>query len=390
MFTASKLSRIHSIQKHITRTAITMPPIPQTPIKLVILDDYQNIASPHFESLKPTFSITVFRDTLLPYNHPSTPSDVKQQLVDRLKPFTVISSMRERTPFPRDLLKQLPNLKLLLTTGTKNAGIDMVAAKELGIHVTGAPGKGRATSTPAKKKRGPDSTTQHTVALILGIARHIASDDKEVKEGGWQTDLATGLSGKNFSTLGLGRLGGSVARIMYQSFGMRILAWSSSLTQDAADEKAKSLGLPIEDEDGKVFKVVSKEEVFKEADVLSVHYVLSDRSRGIVGASDLALLKPTALFVNTSRGPLVDENALLDVLEKGKIRGAAVDVFEIEPLPADSRWRSDKWGTEGTSKVLLSPHMGYVEWETMGAWYDEQVEISERWHKGEELLNVLA
>jgi lactate dehydrogenase-like 2-hydroxyacid dehydrogenase len=388
MFAANKLSRIRSLQQQIRH--ITMPPIPPTPIKLAILDDYQNMAAPHFGNLKPTFSITVFRDTLLPYNHPSTPPEVKQQLVDRFKPFTVISSMRERTPFPRDLLEQLPNLKLLLTTGVRNAGIDMVAAKELGIHVTGAPGKGRSTSTPAKKKRGPDSTTQHAVALILGIARGIASDDKGVKEGGWQTDLATGLSGKNFSTLGLGRLGGNVAKIMYQSFGMRILAWSSSLTQEAADEKAKSLGLPVEDEDGKVFKAVSKEDLFKEADVLSVHCVLSDRSRGVVGAADLALLKPSALFVNTSRGPLVDDDALLDVLEKGIIRGAAVDVFEIEPLPKDSRWRSKKWGTEGRSKVLLSPHMGYVESETMGAWYEEQVEIVERWHEGKELLNVLA
>ncbi|PMD14985.1 hypothetical protein NA56DRAFT_664312 [Hyaloscypha hepaticicola] len=367
-----------------------MPPIPQTPIKLAILDDYQNIASPHFENLKPNFSITVFRDTLLPYNHPSTLHDVKQEIIERLKPFTVISSMRERTPFPRDLLKQLPNLKLLLTTGLRNAAIDMVAAKELGIHVTGAPGKGRSTSTTAKKKRGPDSTTQHCVALILGIARGLASDDKEVKTGGWETDLATGLSGKYFSALGLGRLGGNVAKIMYQSFGMRILAWSSSLTQEAADEKAKALGLPVEDEDGKVFTVVSKEELFKQADVLSVHYVLSDRSRGIVGVEDLALLKPSALFVNTSRGPLVDEAPLIEVLEKGKIRGAAIDVFEIEPLPKESKWRSEAWGTEGRSKVLLSPHMGYVEEDAMGQWYEEQAEILESWHKGEELLHVLA
>jgi lactate dehydrogenase-like 2-hydroxyacid dehydrogenase len=298
--------------------------------------------------------------------------------------------MRERTPFPADLLKQLPNLKLMLTTGLRNASIDMAAAKSLGIHVTGAVGKGRSPPAPAAKKRGPDSTTQHSVALILGIARGLASDDTEVKSGGWETGLATGLSGKTFSTLGLGRLGGNVAKIMYQSFGMRILAWSSSLTQDAADEKARSLGLPVEEDGEKVFRVVSKETLFKEADVLSVHYVLSDRSRGIVGADDLALLKPSALFVNTSRGPLVDEDALIDVLEKGKIRGAAVDVFEIEPLPKESRWRTTGWGKEGRSKVLLSPHMGYVEEEVMGMWYEEQVEIVERWYKGEELLNVLA
>ena len=367
-----------------------MPPIPPTPIKVAILDDYQGIAEPYFTPLKPNFSITVFRDTLLPYNHPSTPQDAKQQLINRLKPYTIISSMRERTPFPADLLKQLPNLKLMLTTGLRNASIDMAAAKSLGIHVTGAVGKGRSPPAPAAKKRGPDSTTQHSVALILGIARGLASDDTEVKSGGWETGLATGLSGKTFSTLGLGRLGGNVAKIMYQSFGMRILAWSSSLTQDAADEKARSLGLPVEEDGEKVFRVVSKETLFKEADVLSVHYVLSDRSRGIVGADDLALLKPSALFVNTSRGPLVDEDALIDVLEKGKIRGAAVDVFEIEPLPKESRWRTTGWGKEGRSKVLLSPHMGYVEEEVMGMWYEEQVEIVERWYKGEELLNVLA
>lgn len=344
-----------------------MPPIPKGPVKLAILDDYQGIAEKHFSSLSPAFEITVFRDTLPAFNHPSTPDATKQELITRLKPFTVISSMRERTPFPSTLLKALPNLKLLLTTGNRNAGIDMAAAKELGIPVTGAvgDGTGRTTSNSkevkGKKSRGPDSTTQHSIALILGIARGLANDDANVKNGLWETDLATGLSGKTFSTLGLGRLGGNVAKIMYQSFGMRILAWSSSLTQDAADEKAKALGLPVEEDGEKVFRVVGKEELFKEADVLSVHYVLSERSRGIVGKEELALLKKSALFVNTSRGPLVDEDALLKVLEKGSIRGAALDVFEIEPLPKDSKWRTTKWGFDGRSHVLISPHMGYVE-----------------------------
>jgi phosphoglycerate dehydrogenase-like enzyme len=230
------------------------------------------------------------------------------------------------------------------------------------------------------------------VALILGVARHLAQDDLHVKTGGWQTGLATGLSGKVFGTLGLGRLGVNVAKIMYQSFGMQIEAWSSSLTQEAADQKAKDAGLPIEDEDGnKVFKVVSsKEELFRQADVLSVHYVLSDRSRGIVGPAELSVMKKSALFINTSRGPLVVEEALLDVLERGAIRGAALDVFDLEPLPEESRWRTQKWGTEGRSEVLLSPHMGYVEEETMETWFEEQVEIVERWCKGEELLHVLA
>jgi phosphoglycerate dehydrogenase-like enzyme len=368
-----------------------MPPIPQTPIKVAVLDDYQGIAAPHFEHLKPSFDITVFRNTLLPYNHPSTPENVKQELVERLKPFTIISAMRERTPFPAALLEQLPNLKLLLSTGDRNLSIDLEATQKQGIHVTGAPGKGR-TDFPgsAKPKRGPDSTTQHAIALILGIARNIASDDKIVKEGGWETELATGLSGKTFGTVGLGRLGVNVAKILYSVFGMRVIAWSSSLTQETADHKAKEVGLPVETDGEKTFKVVGKEELFKEADVVSVHYVLSDRSRGIVGAKELSLMKKSALFINTSRGPLVDEASLLAVLNEGKIRGAAIDVFNLEPLPKDSRWRSSKWGTEGRSHVLLSPHMGYVEEETMNNWYGEQVEIIEKWHKGEPLLNVLA
>ncbi|KAI9047461.1 hypothetical protein LZ554_008180 [Drepanopeziza brunnea f. sp. 'monogermtubi'] len=372
-----------------------MPPIPEGPIKLAILDDYQGIAANHFELLKPTFEITTFRDTLPAFNLPTTPESTKQELITRLKPFTVISSMRERTPFPSELLKGLPNLKLLLTTGARNAAIDMPAAKALGIPVTGTVGDGSGR-TPGgsvqeekKKSRGPDSTTQHCIALILGIARGLASDDANVKSGGWQTDLATGLSGKTFSTLGLGRLGGNVAKIMYQSFGMRVLAWSANLTQEKADEQAAAQGLPVEDEEGKVFRVVSKEELFREADVLSVHYVLSDRSRGIVGAEDLKLLKRSALLVNTSRGPLVDEDALHGVLENGAIRGAALDVFAVEPLPRDHKLRTTNWGTEGRSKVLLSPHMGYVEEETMNNWYKEQVDIVQRWHNGQELLHVI-
>jgi lactate dehydrogenase-like 2-hydroxyacid dehydrogenase len=360
-----------------------MAPVPRSPIKLAILDDYQGIAPAHFERLKPTFEITTFPDTLLPYNHASTPEDVKNQLVERLKPFTVISSMRERTPFPASLLEKLPNLKLLLNSGNRNKGIDMDAAKRLGIRVTGAMGK--------TSKKGPDSTTQHAVALILGIAKNLASDDKIVKEGGWQTTFSTGLGGKTFATMGLGRLGTNVAKIMHLAFGMKIIAWSSSLTQETADQQAKNCGLPTEDEDGeKVFKVVSKEELFQSADILSVHLVLSERSVGIVGQKELDLMKKSALLVNTSRGPLIQEDALLETLQKGKIRGAALDVFDLEPLPKDSAWRSTKWGEDGRSQVLLSPHMGYVEEEIMNEWYEEQADNAERWHQGKELQVVMA
>jgi len=361
--------------------------------KIAVLDDYQNIARPHFHTLHASqFEVTVFQDTLLPYNHPATPVHVKAQLVDRLKPFQIICTMRERTPFPKDLLEKLPNLKLLLTTGTRNAAIDIEAAKQLNIRVVGAPGKGRTTAPKATSKaKGPDSTTQHAVALILGFARNIAADDAVVKSGGWQTSFTTGLTGKIFGTVGLGRLGVNVAKIMHQAFGMRIIAWSSNLTQEGADEKAKSAGLDVAGEDGeKIFKVVSKEELFKTADVVSVHLVLSDRSRGIISKEDLDLMKKSAFLVNTSRGPLVKEADLLDVLKAGNIRGAALDVFDIEPLPQESEWRTIKWGVDGRSNVVLSPHMGYVEEETMNNWYEENVENIERWHAGNELLYSLA
>jgi lactate dehydrogenase-like 2-hydroxyacid dehydrogenase len=366
-----------------------MSPASPDRIKLAILDDYQGIAAPHFECLKASFEVTVFRDTLLPYNHPSTSEAAKQALVDRLKPFTVISTMRERTPFPAELQDRLPNLKLLLSSSYRNLSIDNVAAKRLGIPVTGAKGTGRTDSVgPKRTNRGVDSTTQHAIALILGIARNIASDDKIVKEGGWQTELATGLNGKVFATLGLGKLGSKVAKILHSIFGMRVIAWSSNLTQDAADQKATEAGLPVETDGEKTFLAVSKEELFKQADVFSIHSVLSERSRGIVGGADLALMKKTAMFINTSRGPLVDEGALLKLLKEGRIRGAAIDVYNLEPLPEDSEWRHVKWGENGSSRVLLSPHMGYVEEETMHNWYDEQAEIAEKWLRGEPLLNL--
>ena len=190
-----------------------MPSIPPSPIKLAILDDYQGIAAPYFESLKPRFEITVFRDTLLPYNQ--APDNVKQTLEERLKPFVVISAMRERTPFPASLLEKLPNLKLIVTNGHRNASIDMAACKKLGIKVTGS---GPNRHNPAEKKQspGPDGTTQHTISLILGLAHNLAHDDRTVKQGGWQTLTNTNLSGKTFAVLGLGRLGVSVSQL-YQT-----------------------------------------------------------------------------------------------------------------------------------------------------------------------------
>jgi lactate dehydrogenase-like 2-hydroxyacid dehydrogenase len=196
-----------------------------------------------------------------------------------------------------------------------------------------------------------------------------------------------------FGTVGLGRLGMAVARIMHLAFGMRVVAWSENLTQERADEKAREAGLAVEAPGSgggeKTFRVVSKEELFRTADVVSVHLVLSDRSRGGISRKDLELMKPSSIFVNTSRGPLVVEKDLLDVLEEGRIRAAALDVFDLEPLPLDSRWRTTKWGQGGRSQVLLTPHMGYVEGATLDAWYDMQIKNLLRWEKGEDLAEKL-
>ncbi|KAK0630209.1 D-isomer specific 2-hydroxyacid dehydrogenase [Bombardia bombarda] len=352
-----------------------------TPIKIAILDDYQGISEPKFKTLDPAkYELTFFKDTLLPYNHPSTPENAKDELAKRLGPFEVISTMRERTPFPRELVARLPNLRLLLSTGNRNLGLDLEAFKERGIPVAGAEDKGRAGSV------GTDSTTEHCVAMILAATRNIAQDDHGVKSGGWQTVPAISLNRRTFGTVGLGRLGVAVAKIMHQAFDMRIVAWSPNLTQEAADEKAKAAGFPVENSQGeKTFKVVSKEELFKTSDVVSIHLVLSDRSRGSISSTDLALMKKSAILVNTSRGPLVVEEDLLDALERGLIRAAALDVFELEPLPLDSKWRTTKWGQDGRSHVLLTPHMGYVEQDTLEGWYEHQVENVQRWEKGEPL-----
>lgn len=361
--------------------------------KVAILDDYLNVSKPHFSHIpRSKCSITTFTDTLPLYGHPKTSAADREALVNRLKPFTVLCTMRERTPFPKALFEQLPNLKLMLVTGTQFNTFDMSVAKEYGIIVAAAKGTGRSDrpkTTPSKRKAaGATHTVQHAWALILALARNVSFDDRVMKEGGWQTGLTVGLAGKTLGILGLGRLGAATAKVGFQSWGMKIICWSSSLNQEKADETAKKLGLPVTDEDGdKTFKYVSKEELFKEADVLSVHYQLSERSKGIVGKKELEMMKKTAYLVNTSRGPLVDEDALIEALEKATIKGAAVDVYDIEPVPKDSPLRSPKWGTGGRAQFVTTPHMGYVEQDNINNWYEEQAENLERWLDGKELLN---
>jgi phosphoglycerate dehydrogenase-like enzyme len=347
-------------------------------VRLAILDDYDNIAPPKFSHLSSKVEVSSFKDTLNVRQE-----DQKKKQIDRLQPFAIISTMRERTAFPKDVVDQLPNLKLLLTTGMKNASIDVGACAERGIPVVGA----KAVGKPGREKplaSSLDSTTEQNWALILGLARKIAQNDASVKSGGWQTGPAVGLKGKTLGVLGLGKLGSDTARLGV-AFGMKVIAWSQSLTQEKAHEQAVRCNLPAG-----VFKVVaSKEALFREADVVSIHYVLSDRSRGIVGASELAAMKPTAVLVNTSRGPLVDESALLDALDNGKIAGAALDVFDTEPLPDYSPWRTIAWGKDGRADVVLSPHMGYVEKDVMDRWYEDTAVSVESWLEGRKLENQI-
>lgn len=374
------------------RNMATLP----NPPKLAIIDDYLNTSELPFANISPArLHITTFNDTIVPLNEVET-----NRLVERLQPFTLISCVRERTPFRGSLLRRLPNLKILLATGTQFEQFDLATARELGITVVAAPGLGRTDDQDTGPRRqdirkgGQHPTTQHTWALLLALARNVAVDDAALKASlAWQTGLATGLTGHTLGVVGLGRLGAAVARIGHLAWGMRVVCWSENLTQDRADEMAVQAGLSPDEGPGgeKTFRVVDKAAIFGGADVVSVHYVLSDRSRGIIGAPELGLMKASALLVNTSRALLVDQAALVDTLEKGRIRGAALDVFDVEPLPLDSPWRrAGYWGKDGRSNVLTTPHMGYVDEGLMNAWYSETAENVERWLDGRELLHRIA
>ncbi|TAQ88338.1 hypothetical protein B7494_g3356 [Chlorociboria aeruginascens] len=390
---APKISR--ALKPLLTRRSLTTRNTsqPKHP-SLAILDDYLNTSAPHFAGIAPSqLQITTFNDTIVPLN-----AAAATRLVERLRPFDLISTVRERTAFPGSLLRQLPNLKLLLATGTQFEMFDLATARELGISVVSAPGLGRTDqagpSRPNIKMGSAHPTTQHTWALILALARNVAADDAVIKAGtGWQSGLATGLSGLTLGTVGLGRLGAAVARIAHLAWGMRVICWSENLTQQKADQMAAAVGLPTDSgiSGGKTFQAVSKAELFRGADVVSMHYVLSDRSRGIVGAKELDHMKPSALLINTSRGPLIDQHALIDTLEQGKIRGAALDVYDIEPLPLTSPWRkTNYWGQAGRSALLTTPHMGYVNEDLMNTWYAETAENVERWLQGQDVLHRLA
>jgi phosphoglycerate dehydrogenase-like enzyme len=305
-------------------------------MKVAILDDYQKVALQlaDWSGVSRQAEIIVFN------NHLADPSAV----VERLRPFEVVCVMRERTPFPREILQQLPNLKLIASTGPRNASIDTRAAADLGIAVTAT---------------GYDSapTIEFAWSLILASMRGIDREAASLKSGGWQTGLGSNLRGKTLAVVGLGNIGKEVARIGL-AFGMKLIAWSQNLTE----AKASAAGATL----------VDKQTLFREADVVTVHLVLSGRTRGLIGAPEFALMKPTARFVNTSRGPIVDEAALIEVLQARRIAGAAVDVFDAEPLPPDHPFRK-------LENVLATPHIGYVTEDLYRTFYGDAATNIAKW-----------
>lgn len=307
--------------------------------RVAILDDYQDAAlrSADWRPLEGRADVTVFPDHI----------EDTDALAERLRPFQLVCAMRERTAFTRDLFERLPDLKLLVTTGMANAAIDLDAARACGVTVCGTGSGGSATP-------------ELTWALILAATRNLTAETASVAAGGWQVGVGGDLHGRTLGILGLGRIGGAVAKVAL-AFGMRVVAWSQNLTAEAAASHGVTR--------------VGKDELFREADILTIHLKLSERTRGLVGAAELAVMKPGALLVNTSRGPIVDEAALLAALRDGRIAGAALDVFEPEPLPAAHPFRS-------MPNVLVTPHIGYVTRATYAVFFRETVEDIVAWLDG--------
>jgi phosphoglycerate dehydrogenase-like enzyme len=310
-----------------------------TVMKMAILDDYQGVAlaSADWSALDGKVEITVFQDHL---DHPAA-------LAGRLHPFDIILVMRERTPLGRDLLRALPGLKLILSTGRRNASIDVTAAREQGITVchTGYSSHG---------------ALEHSWALLLAAMRHIPAEVQSFRCGGWQQTVGIDLKGKLLGIVGLGNIGRGMARIA-TAFEMEVIAWSQNLTKDAAEAAGTRL--------------VDKASLFREADIVTLHLILSGRSRGVVGEAELAQMKPGAWLINSSRGPLVDEAALITCLREKRIAGAALDVFDVEPLPADHPFRQ-------LDTVLATSHIGFVTEETYRIFYQDSAENLLAWLAG--------
>jgi phosphoglycerate dehydrogenase-like enzyme len=309
-----------------------------TSIKVGILDDFQNVTRglADWSRLPPHVTVTVFNQHF-----------EGEELVQRIAPFDVLVITRERTPFTRALIERLPNLKLLVTTGWRNLGIDTVACRERGILVCGT-------------EAGSSPTAELAWGLIIAAARHIAAEDHALRTGRWQSTVGVSLQGKTLGILGLGRLGAQMSRVG-NAFGMPVIAWSQNLTAERAREAGAER--------------VEKDELFPLSDVLTIHLVLSDRTRGLVGAREIALMKKTAILVNTARAAIVDEAALIAALNERRIAGAGLDVYSREPLPADAPILH-------APNTVLTPHLGYVTRETYEVYFPQALEDIEAWLKG--------
>jgi len=299
--------------------------------RIVLLDDYQGIALDYggWDRVPDEWEKVAL------CQHIADPDE----LVEALAGAEIVLAMRERTQFPASTLDRLPDLKLLITTGMGNVAIDIPAAQRNGVVVCGTGGHGPATA-------------ELSWALILGLARKIPAEDANMRQGGWQTTIGTDIAGTTLGLVGLGNLGKQMVPVA-KAFGMDVVAWSTNLDPEAA----RAAGV----------EPVTKDELFERSDFVSVHYKLSDRSRGLIGAGELALMKQSAFLVNTSRGPIVDTNALLDALEAGTIAGAGIDVYDTEPLPADHALRS-------APRTIITPHLGYVTEDTYMVFFNDAVE----------------
>ncbi|MFD4559671.1 D-2-hydroxyacid dehydrogenase family protein [Streptomyces sp. NPDC058469] len=303
------------------------------PLRCVVLDDYQNVATglADWSPLKDTVEVVSLREHL----------DNEAELAAALASADFVVTLRERVPFPASLLARLPRLKLLVASGMRNSVIDYAAAKAHGVTVCGT----ASSSAPP---------VELTWALLLGLARGIVEESNSLRGGGpWQRTVGADLHGRTLGLLGLGKIGSRVAQVGL-AFGMRVTAWSQNLTQERADEVGVQLA-------------PSKEELLADSDFVSVHLALGDRTRGLLGPAELALLKPTAYLINTSRAAIVDQDALLAALHEGRIAGAGLDVFDTEPLPADHPMRT-------APRLLATPHLGYVSRANYATYYGQAVE----------------
>jgi phosphoglycerate dehydrogenase-like enzyme len=317
-----------------------------TRLRCAILDDYLNLTLQiaDWSRVGDRVDVTVFNQ---PFASPDTAAAA-------LKDFDIICAMRERTPFPRALFAALPKLKLLITSGMRNAAIDLEAAKDHQVVLCGT-------------QWGRDPTAALTMGLILELTRNVGRENARMHAGEpLQKFVGIEIEGRTLGVVGLGKLGAKVSALA-KAFGMNVIAWSPNLTV----ERCREVGVGY----------ATKEELFGAADIVTVHMVLSQRSRGLIGQEDLARMKPTSFLVNTARGPIVDEAALLETLQQRKIAGAAIDVFSVEPLPVDHPFRK-------LDNIVLTPHLGYVTEEGLRAHYGQMVEGIDAWLKGEPLRRL--